>query len=61
MEHWGGPFSLQRAWLAEFTPKGVAGRIHSKGHGWQKIFHILLKILTALPVMNRSLKDYFPN
>ena len=26
VKHWGGPFSLQRAWLAEFAPKGVTGR-----------------------------------
>ena len=26
VEHWGGPFSLQRAWLEELAPNGVAGR-----------------------------------
>ena len=30
VEHWGGPFSLQRAWPAEFAPEGVAGRKFSR-------------------------------
>ena len=30
LEHWGGPFSLRRAWPAEFAPKGVAGRKFSR-------------------------------
>ena len=53
LQHWRGPFSLERAWPAEFAPKGVAGR---------KFFpnvHLLLKTLAILPVITAEAEKLF--